>query len=623
MPSAAMLVREACTCGDVEMLCVQLRHAGRGALDDFAGTMLTPLHLALVGGHENCVRALLDARAQPALSSGFGFAPLAMACSVGYVRCMRVLLEHSSVRAEPEHLALACMEGHVECARLLISGTRRGALAKPGVDVDAPYDDVSRETALMVACQALPPVHSPLGCVRLLLRAQADVNAADHAGLTALHRACQRGHVRIVRELVRAGARLLEQWSPMGTPLLCAAHAGSAACVRLLLRAHASATERGGPRAARFFHGDVTPLHVATRYGDLACMRALLAASAEPWEADVCEGLGARSGVTALEYACLSAAQGMAVAMAVADDEAAPLPPARALDALLPKARLLCAHATCTDECHSQRLLALAHRIEMHLGAPSRKHPLVAHLRRVASWDSRLQHVAWLRRDEVIAELRRGGHADGIGGNQARPRSARELVGLDRRAPTALELAREALAEDPYHAAARVLISASEPWSPRTHHLLPARERARALELLLLGHEIAAAHMSRGAGGGGHAGFVDVWVSHVMPRAVFRLTGYAAAQRLRKRTPREQAAVSAHLKRFIRPAGTAVAFGYRVPQRERAGPAASSSTDAAASAPATPRTLRGAQPGARPNLKTASAPRTSGSAARPSLASTR
>jgi hypothetical protein len=67
---------------------------------------------------------------------------------------------------------------------------------------------------------------------------------------------------------------------------------------------------------------------------------------------------------------------------------------------------------------------------------------------------------------------------------------------------------------------AELIISADPlPWSEGTHEIFPPRARARAVELLLTGHLLARS-------GQGFTGkettLLDVWVAHVMPRALHR-----------------------------------------------------------------------------------------------------
>lgn len=56
--------------------------------------------------------------------------------------------------------------------------------------------------------ESVPCLPSFLPCPQALLKAGAEANAADDKGLTALHRACLKGHVRVVEALLVAGADL-------------------------------------------------------------------------------------------------------------------------------------------------------------------------------------------------------------------------------------------------------------------------------------------------------------------------------------------------------------------------------------------------------------------------------
>ena len=79
------------------------------------------------------------------------------------------------------------------------------------------------------------------------------------------------------------------------------------------------------------------------------------------------------------------------------------------------------------------------------------------------------------------------------------------------------------LAQSPAHArCVELLDAASEPWSPATHHLWPAPQRARASAVLRLG--ILLAQRPRDAGADEPLGraFEDVWLAHVLPFAVGR-----------------------------------------------------------------------------------------------------
>ena len=54
------------------------------------------------------------------------------------------------------------------------------------------------------------------------------------------------------------------------------------------------------------------------------------------------------------------------------------------------------------------------------------------------------------------------------------------------------------------------------PWCPQTHHRYPPAARARAVELLLAGHQLAAEPRFEGAS----QSLLDAWVGVVMPHAM-------------------------------------------------------------------------------------------------------
>ena len=145
--------------------------------------------------------------------------------------------------------------------------------------------------------------------VRELLRAGADVNAAQGDGMTALHWAAENGQQELADVLVFAGANL-ESATRLGgfTPLMVASRAGHAGIVRLLADAGANleATTETGETALHYAAwsgnpeiavalvdkgADVdaqetangqTPLMFAAAYGRTDVVRSLLGAGADP-----------------------------------------------------------------------------------------------------------------------------------------------------------------------------------------------------------------------------------------------------------------------------------------------------------------------------------------------------
>ena len=83
---------------------------------------------------------------------------------------------------------------------------------------------------------------------------------------------------------------------------------------------------------------------------------------------------------------------------------------------------------------------------------------------------------------------------------------------------TALNLAQalDAQGKAPEGSPAWLILRASEPWSPNTHHVFPAEKRGRAVELLRIG--FALSRSSRFAGE--EQAMMDVWREVLMPQAI-------------------------------------------------------------------------------------------------------
>src|SRR5262245_17738694 len=86
--------------------------------------------------------------------------------------------------------------------------------------------------------------------VRTLLRYNADVNAAQPDGTTALHWAVRWDDLDTASNLIRAGARAQTANRDGATPMLLAATNGSAAMIRILLDAGVD------PNAPVLLHGE-------------------------------------------------------------------------------------------------------------------------------------------------------------------------------------------------------------------------------------------------------------------------------------------------------------------------------------------------------------------------------
>ena len=111
-------------------------------------------------------------------------------------------------------------------------------------------------------------MHGDAATLQRLLAEQADVNAPQADGATALHWAVHRGDADLVRALLAAGADVAAQNTSGVAPLLLAAETGNAEIIALLLDA-------GAPLETTLRNGE-TALMMAARTGNIAAIELLL-----------------------------------------------------------------------------------------------------------------------------------------------------------------------------------------------------------------------------------------------------------------------------------------------------------------------------------------------------------
>jgi len=145
--------------------------------------------------------------------------------------------------------------------------------------------------AVTAACTVLPAsdAHMDRSSIRALLDRHGDVNAPQDDGTTALHWAVYQDDLEIAQLLVRAGANVKAANRYGMTPLSLACTNGNGAMVELLLKAGAD------PNAA--LPGGETPLMTCARTGKLAAVQALLSHGADV------KAKESRHGQTALMWA--------------------------------------------------------------------------------------------------------------------------------------------------------------------------------------------------------------------------------------------------------------------------------------------------------------------------------
>uniref|UniRef100_A0A8C5IYL3 Ankyrin repeat domain 17 n=1 Tax=Junco hyemalis TaxID=40217 RepID=A0A8C5IYL3_JUNHY len=180
----------------------------------------TPLSLAASGGYVNIIKILLNAGAEINSRTGskLGISPLMLAAMNGHTAAVKLLLDMGSdINAQIETnrntaLTLACFQGRTEVVSLLLDrkanvehrakvkskqleGAPEGGGQEMGKVLLLP---VKGNTPLWLAANG-----GHLDVVQLLVQAGADVDAADNRKITPLMAAFRKGHVKVVRYLVK------------------------------------------------------------------------------------------------------------------------------------------------------------------------------------------------------------------------------------------------------------------------------------------------------------------------------------------------------------------------------------------------------------------------------------
>ncbi|XP_037652263.1 ankyrin repeat and SOCS box protein 2-like isoform X2 [Sebastes umbrosus] len=253
-------LHDAAFCGQTESLKIILK-AHPGSVDKRTLQEQTALLLAVSCEHLSCVRCLLEAGADPDISSKNKETPLYKACELENVDMVSLILSYGATvnqRCGQGWTALheAVSRDNTDICEMLIR-------ARASINPPNTYSI----TPLIVAAQ-----RGQMRALSYLIGKGADVNMQTCDGVTALHEACKNGHKESVVVLLTKNADANKPTNSGLLPLHTAAQFGHHEIVSLLV----SVTSR-----ARLRHSCVSPLHLAAEHNRHTVAAVLLKTGAD------------------------------------------------------------------------------------------------------------------------------------------------------------------------------------------------------------------------------------------------------------------------------------------------------------------------------------------------------
>jgi ankyrin repeat protein len=247
--ASAVSIHEAAKAGDATMVLAILQtNAAAALLTNSLGE--TALHLGAAAANSAVVEALLAAKA-PLNAQAQG--ETALHYAISYQRMLRFAADLGKTNMQ-QLLGIALRS--LENPEMRSIGDKATPLDKMTLRrAFAAHDDPERTRA-------------ELKIVELLLEADADLNIADLAGITALHCAAMRSQPEFLQMLLAKGADVSVQGRAGQTPLQCAALFGSPASVKLLLEK--------GAKVGKSNRFGITPILLAVLSGNPESARLLL-----------------------------------------------------------------------------------------------------------------------------------------------------------------------------------------------------------------------------------------------------------------------------------------------------------------------------------------------------------
>ncbi|VDI45560.1 Hypothetical predicted protein [Mytilus galloprovincialis] len=221
----------------------------------------TPLILACENGHNETVKSLLnlngkklESRVNTTTRNKYGWSCLHSACFNGHTEVVKLLIDiglrvNDTIYIGYTPLYLACQNGHYDTVKLLLD--LNGQILNSCVDTATRYKD--GWTVLHTACakghtnivkllidMAVRNGHQETVKFLLNLKSQTlnscvDKTIKQEDAWSALHKACNNGHIEIVKLLIDNGMNVNDTTHNGQTPLFLACQKGHCDIVKLLL----------------------------------------------------------------------------------------------------------------------------------------------------------------------------------------------------------------------------------------------------------------------------------------------------------------------------------------------------------------------------------------------------
>jgi ankyrin repeat protein len=249
--------------------------------------------LGTAAQHESpaCLQVLLDFKADVDSQDGGDLTtPLMEACESSRVECVRLLLErkanvHLRDKKKKTALLAACKQGSKECLQLLIDAKADVNHADNDGDTGLHYaGDKGRNECVQLLLESNADVDSKnnrdvggiilaafsghLECVELMIEAKADVNQCDCEGASGIHWTCQEGKVDCLQLLIENKADINLVNDEGDTGLMLAALDGYPEILKLLMESNADVNYQATD--------GYTGVHCACQEGNLDCLMVLL-----------------------------------------------------------------------------------------------------------------------------------------------------------------------------------------------------------------------------------------------------------------------------------------------------------------------------------------------------------